>query len=120
MSVNNIVEPAAPITDASTEPIKLSIGALYRRKSAFSRKLKFFERDMIRYKELLQKIKDEKFVAKDEMDPEESKKFTDVIIGYKMLRSLCISSNWIACQKEDDKRFIPSKFEEKLKTILGD
>lgn len=113
MTDTKIAEPAAPVTDATAEEVKLPIGALYRKKSAFSRKLKFFQRDMNRYRELLQKIKDDK-------NSEDAKKFTDVILGYRMLRALCISNNWIVCKKEDDKRFIPLKFEAKLKTILGD
>jgi hypothetical protein len=68
---------------------------------------------MIRLREIYKKIKEDK-------DSEEAKKFTDVIIGYKMLRALCISHNWITGDKEDDKRFIPSKFLPKLKTILGE
>ena len=47
---------------------------------------------------------------KDDKDSDEAKKFSDLIIGYKMLRAFCISHNWISCNKEEDKRFIPSKF----------
>jgi hypothetical protein len=123
MSVTNIVEPAAPtiidLTSEAEESAKLPVGALYRRKSAFSRKLKFFQRDMMRFRELLQKLKDDKWVQKDE-ESDGAKKYTDIIIGYKMLRALCISNNWIVAKKEDDKRFIPSKFEAELKTILGE
>ena len=90
MSVTNIAEPVALVSaDATTETQpKLPYGALFRKRSAFSRKLKFFQRDLVRFRELLVKIREDK-------DGEESKKFTDVIIGYKMLRILCITNNWI-------------------------
>ena len=115
MSVTTIVEPFAPVSaDATTETQpKLPYGALFRRRSAFSRKLKFFQRDLVRFRELLAKIREDK-------ECEDAKKYTDVIIGYKMLRALCITNNWIVGKKEDDKRFIPSKFEPKLKSILGE
>ena len=115
MSVTTIAEPAAPVSaDATTETQpKLPVGALFRRRSAFSRKIKFFQRDLVRFRELLAKIREDK-------ECEDAKKFSDVIIGYKMLRALCITNNWIVGKKEDDKRFIPSKFEPKLKTILGE
>ena len=116
MSVtNNVVEPIAPVSaDATTEPQpKLPIGALFRRRSAFSRKLKFFQKDLVRFRELLAKVREDK-------ECEDAKKFSEAIIGYKMLRALCITNNWIVGKKDDDKRFIPSKFEPKLKVILGE
>jgi hypothetical protein len=113
MSVANVVEPAAPKIDTSSEPKPLPLGALFRRRSAFSRKLKFYQRDMTRLRDIYKKIKEDK-------ESDESKKYSEVIIGYKMLRALCLSNNWITGSKEDDKRFIPSKFEPKLKTILGE
>ena len=115
MSVNKVVEPVAPASvDATTETQpKLPVGALFRRRSAFSRKLKFFQRDLVRFRELLAKIREDK-------ECEDAKKFSEAIIGYKMLRALCITNNWIVGKKEDDKRFIPSTFEPKLKTILGE
>jgi hypothetical protein len=115
MSVTNIAEPVAPVSaDATTEiPPQLPYGALFRRRSAFSRKLKFFQRDLVRFRELLVRIREDK-------EGEDAKKYTDIIVGYKMLRALCITNNWIVGKKEDDKRFIPSKFEPKLKTILGE
>jgi len=58
---------------------------------------------MTRLRDIYKKIKDDK-------DSDEAKKFSDLIIGYKMLRAFCISHNWISCNKEEDKRFIPSKF----------
>ena len=68
---------------------------------------------MTRLREIYKKTKEDK-------DSEEAKKFSDIIIGYKMLRAMCISHNWISCTKEEDKRFIPSKFLPELKTILGE
>ena len=95
---------------ASSDSPKMTVGSVYRKRSAFSRKLKFFQRDAARLRELLSKIG---------TDAAEVKDLTTVIVSYRLVRNLVITHNWVRMKKEEDKRVVAEEFQAELMGLYG-
>ena len=104
MSAEIVVAPAASE--------KLPVGAIYRKRTAFSRKLRFFTRDAQRLRDLLQKLKEDK-------EATDVKNVSEVVLGYRLVRNVCLTNNWCKMQKGDDKRVVPEEFAKEIETIYG-
>jgi hypothetical protein len=104
MSSEIVVAPSA------SSEIKLTVGSVYRKRTAFTRKLKFFQRDAARLRELIKKIG---------TDAEEVKDLSEVVIGYRLVRNLVVTYNWCRMKKDDDKRVVPEDLQAELMTIYG-
>lgn len=95
---------------ASSDSPKMTVGSVYRKRSAFTRKLKFFQRDAARLRELNSKIG---------TDAEEVKDLTAVLLSYKLVRNLVITHNWCKMKKDEDKRVVPEEFQAELMGAYG-
>lgn len=104
MSAEIVVAPAASE--------KLPVGAIYRKRTAFSRKLRFFQRDAQRLRDLLQKLKDDK-------EAPEVKNVSEVVLGYRLVRNVALTHNWCKMSKGDDKRVVPEEYAKEIETIYG-
>ena len=99
-----IVAPSASLD------LKLTVGSVYRKRTAFSRKLKFFQRDGARLRDLMSKLGS---------DAEEVKDLTAVVVSYRLVRNLAITFNWCRMKKEEDKRVVPESFQAELMAVYG-
>lgn len=99
----------APSASSDSSP-KLTVGSVYRKRSAFARKLKFFQRDASRLRELHSKIGSEAAEVKD---------LTTVVVSYRLLRNVVITYNWVKMSKDDDKRVVPEEFTAELMAAYG-
>jgi hypothetical protein len=108
MSTEIVVAPAAAVET------KLPVGAVYRKRSAFSRKMKFFQRDATRLRDLLAKLN-----SAVDKEAEDVKNLSDVVLGYRLVRNVCITHNWCRLSKAEDKRVIPEEYVKELTTIYG-
>lgn len=99
----------APSASSDSTP-KLTVGSVYRKRSAFARKLKFFQRDAARLRELHSKIGS---------DATEVKDLTAVIVSYRLLRNVVITYNWCRLNKDEDKRVVPKEFTAELMEAYG-
>lgn len=95
---------------ASSDSPKITVGSVYRKRSAFTRKLKFFQRDATRLRELHSKLGS---------DAEEVKDLTAVVLSYKLVRNSIITYNWCKMKKDDDKRVVPEEFQAELMGAYG-
>jgi hypothetical protein len=95
---------------ASSDSPPLTVGSVYRKRSAFTRKLKFFQRDAARLRELNSKIG---------TDAEEVKDLTAVVVSYKLVRNLVITHNWCRMKKDEDKRVVSEEFQAELMGAYG-
>lgn len=98
------------VAPSASSDTKLSVGSVYRKRTAFSRKLKFFQRDASRLRELMEKLGS---------DAEEVKNLTNVVISYRLVRNLAITFNWCRMKKDEDKRVVPEEFQGELQGIYG-
>ena len=98
------------VAPSASSDSKMTVGSVYRKRSAFTRKLKFFQRDGARLRELNSKLGS---------DAEEVKDLTAVVVSYKLVRNLAITFNWVRMQKEEDKRVVPEEFQAELMGVYG-
>ena len=98
------------VAPSASSDSKITVGSVYRKRSAFTRKLKFFQRDGARLRELNSKLGS---------DAEEVKDLTAVVVSYKLVRNLAITFNWVRMQKEEDKRVVPEEFQAELMGVYG-
>jgi hypothetical protein len=98
------------VAPGASSDLKLTVGSVYRKRTAFSRKLKFFQRDGARLRDLMSKLGS---------DAEEVKDLTAVMISYRLVRNLAITFNWCRMKKEEDKRMVPESFLPELMAIYG-
>jgi hypothetical protein len=95
---------------ASAAETKLTVGSVFRKRSAFSRKLKFFNKDSARLRELLTKLGS---------DAEEVKDLNNSVLTYRLVRNLVVTYNWTKMKKEDDKRVVPEELQAELMGLYG-
>ena len=98
------------VAPGASSDLKLTVGSVYRKRTAFSRKLKFFQRDAARLRELMSKLGS---------DAKEVKDLSAVVISYRLVRNLAITFNWCRMKKDDDKRVVPAEFQPELMTLYG-
>jgi len=98
------------VAPGASSDLKLTVGSVYRKRTAFSRKLKFFQRDAARLRELMSKLGS---------DAEEVKDLSAVVISYRLVRNLAITFTWCRMKKADDKRVVPAEFQPELMTLYG-
>jgi hypothetical protein len=102
-------EIAVVAPSASSEP-KLTVGSVYRKRTAFSRKLRFFQRDAARLRDLKTKLG---------TDAAEVKDLTASVICYRLVRNVVITHNWCRMKKDEDKRVVPEEFQADLMGAYG-
>ena len=120
------------LSEDAAEPSEkpLPVGALYRKRLAFRRRLNNYKRIRSRIearldgKDVQGKEDEDKKSAEDKdekrREPRQRRPLNKVIESYRLVRNLALTINWYELTRADQKNFIPAVIKQKLIDLLSE